>query len=87
MRVLVACEFSGHRARRVPRQRPLCVESRPPAVRGRIPLAFPAQNVTGLLRFGPGKWDLMIAHPPCQFLCNSSVRWLYKPDKQRDHWR
>ena len=22
------------------------------------------------------KWDLLIAHPPCTFLCNSGVRWL-----------
>jgi hypothetical protein len=22
-------------------------------------------------------WGLMIAHPPCTFLCNSGVRWLY----------
>lgn len=22
-------------------------------------------------------WDLIIAHPPCTFLCNSGVRWLY----------
>lgn len=22
------------------------------------------------------EWDLMIAHPPCTFLCNSGVRWL-----------
>jgi hypothetical protein len=21
-------------------------------------------------------WDLMIAHPPCRYLCNSGVRWL-----------
>lgn len=27
-------------------------------------------------------WDLMIAHPPCTFLCNSGVRWL-AGDKQR----
>lgn len=25
-----------------------------------------------------GKWDLMIAHPPCTFLCNSGVRWLHE---------
>lgn len=25
----------------------------------------------------PVTWDLMIAHPPCTFLCNSGVRWLY----------
>ena len=23
-----------------------------------------------------GGWDLMIAHPPCTYLCNSGVRWL-----------
>lgn len=22
-------------------------------------------------------WDLLIAHPPCTYLCNSGVRWLY----------
>jgi hypothetical protein len=25
------------------------------------------------------KWDLMIAHPECTFLCNSGVRWLHWP--------
>lgn len=24
-----------------------------------------------------GKWDLIIAHPPCTRLCNSGQRWLY----------
>jgi hypothetical protein len=24
-----------------------------------------------------GDWDLMIAHPPCTYLCNSGVRWLF----------
>ena len=23
------------------------------------------------------EWDLVIAHPPCTFLCNSGVRWLH----------
>ncbi|KKL50896.1 hypothetical protein LCGC14_2300910 [marine sediment metagenome] len=23
-----------------------------------------------------GPWDLLIAHPPCTYLCNSGVRWL-----------
>lgn len=22
-------------------------------------------------------WDLLVAHPPCTYLCNSGVRWLY----------
>lgn len=26
-------------------------------------------------------WDLIIAHPPCTYLCNSGVRWLYNADK------
>jgi len=25
-------------------------------------------------------WDLIIAHPPCTYLCNSGVRWLYTED-------
>lgn len=24
------------------------------------------------------KWDLIIAHPPCTYLCNSGVRWLHE---------
>ena len=27
-------------------------------------------------------WDLVIAHPPCTYLCNSGVRWLF--DEQRN---
>jgi hypothetical protein len=43
-------------------------------------------DVLDVLRFGrpwriprPGgkfKWDLLIGHPPCTYLCNSGVRWL-----------
>ncbi len=34
------------------------------------------------------KWDLMIAHPPCTYLCNSGVRWLYKGEtKDESRWR
>lgn len=31
-----------------------------------------------------GFWDLMIAHPPCTFLTNSGVRWLYKEGRQEN---
>ncbi len=31
-------------------------------------------DVTDLLG---AKWDIVIAHPPCTFLCNSGVRWLH----------
>jgi hypothetical protein len=29
------------------------------------------------------EWDMIIAHPPCTFLANSGVRWLYGEDKER----
>ena len=29
-----------------------------------------------------GKWDLIIAHPPCTRLCNSGQRWLYWGDRE-----
>lgn len=29
-----------------------------------------------------GKWDLIIAHPPCTRLCNSGQRWLYYGTKE-----
>lgn len=30
-------------------------------------------------------WDLMIAHPPCTYLCNSGVRWLHEDAKRWLH--
>lgn len=43
------------------------------------------RNNGGLLEIGEeyyieGKWDLMIAHPPCTFLAVSGARWYYHPD-------
>lgn len=36
-----------------------------------------------LIRQSPyGKFDLMIAHPPCTYLCNSGVRWLKGNDQR-----
>ena len=29
-----------------------------------------------------GKWDLIVAHPPCTRLCNSGQRWLYWGDDE-----
>lgn len=34
----------------------------------------------GKLHTISGKWDLIIAHPPCTRLCNSGQRWLYFGD-------
>lgn len=35
----------------------------------------------GKVHFTEGKWDLIIAHPPCTRLCNSGQRWLYFGDE------
>lgn len=33
-------------------------------------------------------WELVIAHPPCTFLCLSGVRWLYDGQgREPDRWR
>lgn len=36
-------------------------------------------NVFDIINDG---WDMMVAHPPCTYLCNSGVRWLGKPDNR-----
>ena len=38
-------------------------------------------TMDGKPHFVSGKWDLIIAHPPCTRLCNSGQRWLYFGDK------
>ena len=35
------------------------------------------ETVDGTKHKIDGKWDLIIAHPPCTRLCNSGQRWLY----------
>jgi hypothetical protein len=73
MRVLVACEFSGV-VRRAFRARGhdawscdlLAAEDGDP------------HHVQGdVLEIIDQDWDLVIAHPPCTYLANSGVRWLY----------
>lgn len=38
---------------------------------------------TGKKEFIDGKWDLMVAHPPCTFLAVSGARWYYHPDDKK----
>ena len=71
MRVLIACEFSGimREAFRAKGHEALSCDlldaedSQDYHIRG---------NALNYL----GNWDLLIAHPPCTYLCNSGVRWL-----------
>lgn len=32
-------------------------------------------------------WDLLIAHPPCTYLCNSGVHWLHRQEGRWDKMR
>ena len=78
MRVLVACEFSG-----VVRE----------AFRGRghdawscdlLDSEIPGQHIRGDVRkILNGDWDMMIAHPPCTYLCNGGNNWL----NRKPEWR
>lgn len=71
MKVLVACEFSG-------------VVRDTFAKRGHyamscdlLPTDKPGNHYWGdIWDIIDNDWDLMIAHPPCTYLCNSGVRWL-----------
>lgn len=72
-RVLVACEFTGtvRRAFRALGADAVSCDLLPaeddgPHIQG---------DVREVLDDG---WDLIIAHPPCTYLCNSGVRWLHE---------
>jgi hypothetical protein len=92
MRVLVACEFSGvvRRAFRAKGHYVYSVDLLP-AEDGAD--EYLRSEETGfhhqgdILEFLDDTkelgWDLMIAHPPCTYLCNSGVRWLTNnPERQ-----
>lgn len=79
IRVLIACEFSG----RVRDAFAACgfdawsCDLRPSETLG--------QHYQGDVRdMLQQRWDLAIFHPPCTYLCNSGVRWLYNPDGTRN---
>jgi hypothetical protein len=77
-RVLIACEFSGI-------VRDAFIEAGHDAVScDLLPSERPGLHVVmdALEAIELVKPDLLIAHPPCQYLANSGVRWLYI---KRDH--
>ena len=78
MKVLIACEESG-------RVRDAFIAQGHDAMSCDLqPTSAPGPhyqgNVFDIINDG---WDLMIAHPPCTYLCNSGVRWLYHTDGYR----
>lgn len=79
MRVLVACEYSGT-------VRDAFIRAGHDAMScDLLPTDSPGSHYKGdvfdIINDG---WDLMIAHPPCTYLSNSGVSWLYK---QEDRWK
>lgn len=83
MKVLVACEYSG-KVREAFRALGHDVWSCDllPADDGSV---FHIQgDVLEIINDG---WDLMIAHPPCTYLCNSGVSWLHRIEGRWDQMR
>lgn len=79
MRVLVACEFSG-----VVRDAFLA-RGHAAVSCDLLPTEAPGPHIQGdVLDYLDDGWDLMIAHPPCTYLANSGVRWLYDANKKFD---
>ena len=75
MKILVACEFSG-------RVRDAFAERGHDAIScDFLDSERPGKHYKGDIRdyfkTHMGKTDLLIAHPPCTYLCNSGVRWLH----------
>ena len=88
MNVLIACEFSGAVRDEFIRQGINAVSCD----------LLPSDSDFGphlqgdVLRILDYKWTAMIAFPPCTYLCNSGVRWLYKDGrkengKDSERWR
>ena len=73
MKVLVACEFSGI-------VRDAFREHGHDAIScDLIPSERPGPHIVGdVLTLDLSSFDLMIAHPPCTYLTNAGVRWLYE---------
>ena len=83
MRVLVACEFSGT-VRDAFTERghdAWSCDLLPSDTKGNHIIGDAFDVING------GQWDLMIAHPPCTYLCNSGVRWLHKDETRWDKMR
>lgn len=80
MKVLVACEFSG-RVRDAFRRRGHRALSC-----DLLPSESPGPHFQGDVRrcLDELDWDLIIAHPPCTYLCQSGVRWLHERPERWD---
>ena len=73
MKVLIACEFSG-----IVREA-FKAKGHDAWSCDLLDTEIPGQHIRDdiVKILYDGYWDLMIAHPPCTYLANSGVRWLY----------
>lgn len=83
MRVLVACEYSG-RVRSAFRARGIDAVSCDllPSEDGQTVVHY-QDSLQHVLARCVALPDMLIAHPPCTYLCNSGVRWLHS---DKDRW-
>jgi len=79
MKVLVACEYSG-------RVRDAFIKLGHDAMScDLLPSDAEGPHYQGdIFDIINDGWDLMVAHPPCTYLCNSGVSWLYKQEGRWD---
>ncbi len=80
MKVLIACESSG-------RVRDAFIKKGHDAIScDLIPSEQPGPHVQGdvtvLLK---EQWDLIVAHPPCTYLCRQAHRWIKVKKKQKEY--
>lgn len=81
MRVLIACEFSGVVRDAFTRRWPdwdvwSC---------DLLPTEQPGKHIQGdVLNVLNDGWDLMIAHPPCTYLCSASNYWINKIEGNKE---
>lgn len=80
MKVLVACEYSGivREAFRDQGYDAVSCDVRETEQPG----PHIQKDVLEVLDERASEFDLMIAHPPCTYLSNSGVRWLYEKDER-----
>ena len=82
MTILIACEFSGV-------VRDAFIERGHDAVScDLLPSEREGPHIQGDVREWLRKrWAMVIAFPPCTYLCNSGVRWLFEKDGRWDQLR
>lgn len=85
LRVLVACEFSGvvRSAFRELGHEAWSNDLLPPEDNSPHHIQGDAINAIKCGLSGQ-PWDIVCAHPPCTFLANSGVRWLYRQDGEHN---